>query len=769
MDIDRDKQLQIIAKTNQILSETENKRMLLRFQRGVVDLENGRFGVLLNSEFVEKFIEYLYTIYQKGPEENILKLLEKITSCACNAETELRERAIFILSIFIEKVSKEKNSPEFLESVSRLLVNWLQTETEYLSGFQFICLQLQSLLQKMLRMGLWYQTENLIIVLSQIQKGVIQKNNLIRQTISKVHASLAEETFLKDLVNVFLDKKEDRRDIAQCLLLHFGSKAAAVLVQFLMDCKDKEKRFSLIEFIPETGKVSLPVYDFCLKQNPPWYVIRNLIIVISRMEDPKLYEMVRPYLTHKDIRVQLQVLNCINRLGGPQLRDRLIEALTYINDELKKQVVIQLGNIGGKDVGNAFCALLEKRGELAIHVQDELVLTLCTKIKFTPSEYAIKVMKDLQNERIKRFGEGDRILQAAEDALISMELKNTGNMTAGDFPFAPLTDAPASNAFKVPVVSEEELDDLLNGILPVMDETSERSPIVPRLPQKPIKMAVPKTPPPASSDGLVQEVRQNLDDPSSAIHFAIWEQLYKVMTTEEFTAFHTALSLKTYLPDELIVARGDLQAPLFLFDNGSANLVRTQADEEVYLSAIGAGDLIGSNIFLTGEAWNLSLYAREIVRVRVFDLENLIQLQAAYPHIAEKIFTFCSGRDVLQTLLRVLDDPQCAGTESVPLERVAAQEKTAEDNMPQGMIMQKLRGGLCFTLPVQATEKINALLDNQLQISIRLSTDIVASRPATINGIMRYINKPETAIAFVRFAQPLPDAQYSCEKIEFPK
>ncbi len=455
MDIDKEKQLKIIAQTNQLLHSTENQRMLLRFQRGVVDLENGRFEILRNSEFVEKFIDYLYTLYQKGPEQNIIKILDKIGFCACSANKELRERAVFILSIFADRISEEKTHPDFLEAVSRLLVNWLQIETEYLSGFHFICLQLQKILQKMLRMGLWYQAENLIIILSQIQKGVLPKNNLIRKTIGKVHSGLAEEPFLKNLVDIFLDKKEDRRDIAQCLLLHFGSKAAAVLVQSLIDCKEKEKRFTLIEFIPSTGKVALPVFDFCLKQNPPWYVIRNLVIIISRMEDPKLYEMVRPYLTHRDIRVQLQVLNCITKLGGPQMRDRLIEALAFINDELKQQVVVQLGNMGGKDVGNALCSLLERRGDLAMHVQDEVVLTLCTKIKFEPSERAITAVKDLRDERMQRFGEGDRLFQAAQDALVNMELKNTGSKAAGTPLVVPFELPAVADTFKVPVATEE--------------------------------------------------------------------------------------------------------------------------------------------------------------------------------------------------------------------------------------------------------------------------------------------------------------------------
>ena len=112
MDINREKQHTTIAQTNQLLHSTERKRVLLRFQRGVVDLENSRYEILNNSEFVEKPIEYLFTIYQTGP----------------------------------------------------------------------------------------------------------------------------EEAFLKSLVDVYLDKTEDRRDIAQYLLLHFGSKTAAVLVQCLTDC-----------------------------------------------------------------------------------------------------------------------------------------------------------------------------------------------------------------------------------------------------------------------------------------------------------------------------------------------------------------------------------------------------------------------------------------------------------------------------------------------------------------------------------------------------
>ncbi|MGB3212957.1 MAG: cyclic nucleotide-binding domain-containing protein [Desulforhopalus sp.] len=766
MDIDRNKQLKIIEETNQLIHSTESQRMLLRFQRGVVDLENNRFQILQNGEFVDKLGEYLYTLYQKDPVGSILKILEKIGYCACSADKELRERAIFVLSVFIEKVSQEQSNPEFLEAVSRLLVDWLQIETEYLAGFPFICLQLQKILQKMLGMGLWYQTENLIIVLSQIQKGIIQKNNLIRQTISKVHSCLAEEAFLKNLVDIYLDKKEDRRDIAQCLLLHFGSKAAAVLVQYLIDCKDKEKRFSLIEFIPTTGKVVLPVCDFCLKQNPPWYVIRNLIIIISRMEDPKLYEMVRPYLTHKDIRVQLQILNCITKLRGANMRERLIEALNFMNDELKQQVVVQLGNMGGKDVGDALCSLLEKRSEFATHVRDELVLTICTKIKFEPSERAINVVKELISERKQRYSEEDRILQAARDALVGMELKNTTKVKPDSFSSSPMPIAFNSDTFKVPVATEEEFDSLLRGEEVALEEELEITLEPSTDSKKEEKQVNVNTPRQPHKEDTIKEATKNLTDPNSAIHFTIWAKLYEGMTTEEFTAFHTALTHKTYKPNELIIGHGDLQAPLFFFDSGSINLVRNLAGEEVRLSAIGAGDLIGSDIFLTGEAWNLSLYANEAVSAHVFDLEHLLKMQVDFPHLAEKLFTFCSRHDVLQNLLRVLDDPETAGSESTRIQWKTRSGKSANDSIQQGTLFRKLKGGLCFSLPVKTDEKLNIPLEYQLSLTVRLSSGEVDSLPATVVGTMRTAAMPGEAIILARFLLPLPDSQYACENIE---
>ena len=754
MRIDKKRQQKAIVQTQNLLHSSESQRRQLRLQRGIAELRNQRFQILHNSEFVDALIDYLHREYQEKSTDSIRNILDKIGESACSGDKELRERAVFILSVIADKILKSNNYLEFLEVVSMHLVNWLQSETEYLSGFHFICLQLQTMIQNMLRLGLWYQTENLIIILSQIQKGVIHKPEILRKVISQIHADLADETFLRKLVDVLLDSKEDRRDIAQCLLMHFGSKAAAVMVQTLIDCRDRDKRFSLIEFIPATGKAVVPICEYCLKQDPPWYVIRNLIIIISRLGDQSLYEMVRPHLSHKDIRVQMQILNCITRLGGNNLLERLIEALDFISDELKPQVINQLGNIGGKEVGDALCRLLDKRDRFAVHVRDELLTTILNKIKFEPSPTTLKAVKDFVAQRQKQVDAGDKILLAAQEAMISLELKMSPEAEGEIQPAEKATDLKATDLFIVPVATEEEFDRLLREKMAAII-TSKKS----ATPSKPKKAkAVPvKTTLPTPAAAIKR------DEPPKTLemqrHLEVWHSLYTSLSEAESRAFRAALKFRSYQPGEMVVARGNLQPSLHLFDSGTVRLARNKSGEESCLTDLGAGDLVGSDVFLSGEPWNLSLYAGKELSAHIYNLENLLETHVDHPQLADKVLGFCAAQDLLPGMLRILDE---AAPPSEETTRFIKMHGVSE----QVVILQKLRAGLNFLLPAKRSEKINKLLHNRLRLSLRLSTGAEVTIVATIIAAVRTVAKPLEAGVFVRFLEPVNDARYQCQGIE---
>jgi CRP-like cAMP-binding protein len=747
--IDKQRQKSAIAQTQNKLHASENERRQLRLQMGIAELHNQSFHILNNVEFVDALIEYLHREYQKKSIDAIRGILDNIGACACSPDRQVRERAVFILSVVAEKILKSDNYLEFLEVVSLHLVNWLQNETEYLSGFHFICLQLQTMIQNMLRLGLWYQTENLIIILAQIQKGVLPKPEIIRKIISQVHADLGEVTFLRKLVEVMLDTKEDRRDIAQCLLIHFGSKAADVMVQSLIDSQDKDKRFNLIEFIPAAGKSVVPICERCLKQDPPWFVIRNLVIIISRLGDQNLYEIVRPHLGNADIRVQMQILNCITKLGGPKMRDRLIEALDSVNDELKQQVILQLGSLGGREVGNALCKLLSKGDQFATHLRDELLLTILNKIKFEPSPTSLKAVKEFIKQRRQQVDEGDKILLAAQETLIGLGLKlvpeaeaKTRKGRAIDIP-APIV---------VPVATEEEFDRLLREQMTAIitskksaGATKPKAQHARQLPEK--SVAAEKT-----SEQLPQS-------PEMRRHTQVWSDLYATMSAEENQAFRKALKFRTYQPGEMVVARGNIQASLHLFDSGIVRLTRNKSGEEAYFRDMGTGNLIGSEIFLSGEPWNLSLYAGKDLTAHIYNLENLLLTHIDLPNLADKILGFCSTRDILPGMLKALGASSKKFEETV---RFSKRNGASE----QIVIMQKLRTGLSFILPRTRTEKLGNMLRDTLEISIMLSSGTGAVVRATIASVIRTVANPTETLVFAHYDRPMNDALYLCQSVK---
>ncbi len=748
---DKKRQQKAIATTQNLLTSTERQRRQLRLQRGIAELDNHRFQILHNSEFVDALIDYLQTEYQEKSTDSIRNILDKIGESARSTDKDLRERAVFILSVIADKILKSNNYLEFLEVVSLHLVNWLQSETEYLSGFHFICLQLQTMIQNMLRLGLWYQTENLVIILSQIQKGVIQKPEIIRKIICQIHADLADEAFLRKLVDVLLDKKEDRRDIAQCLLMHFGSKAAAVMVQTLIDCTDKEKRFNLIEFIPATGKAVVPICEYCLKQDPPWYVIRNVVIIISRLGDQSLYEIVRPHLFHKDIRVQMQILSCITKLGGTNMRDRLIEALEYISDELKQQVVAQLSNLGGREVGNALCDLLEKREQFAVHVRDELLLTIFNKIKFEPSPRTLKTVKDYVKQKKKQVDEGDKTLLAAQEALISLELKMSKDADGETRPAEKSPDLKATDLFIVPVATEEEFDLLLHEKMAAIISSKKNSSSATPRPQKAQKTQ-------AAKPVILKKVEDLPKTKEMTHHLEVWKKLYAIMSDDEISTFRSSLKYRTYQPGEMVVARGNLQPSLHLFDSGTVRLARNKSGEEAYFEEMGAGELIGSDIFLSGEPWNLSLYAGKNLTAHVYNLENLIDTHVDHPQFADKILGYCASHDILPGMLKILDASPDLAQEKT---RLTKPHGVSE----QATILQKLPAGLSYVIPAKRSEKISRLLHSRLALTLLLSSGESRVVEATVIGVIRTVAKPSDAMVFVRFATPLDDALYLCHGV----
>ncbi|NNK13862.1 MAG: cyclic nucleotide-binding domain-containing protein, partial [Desulfofustis sp.] len=649
MEIDREKQAQALAKAQQSIADAEKKREAVRVEKGVQTYLQGKKDALYSDELVENLASYILNKYITGEEEAAIMVLDALGKSLCSDTVAIRERALMIISVFCE-IILEEDFEEFREVLSRILVEWLKFEEEYIAGIELVSSQLQKIILRMLYSGQWHELENLVIILDQIVTGTIAKSNLIRGISSKVHENLAEPDILDKLVNVYLDENDDRRLLAESLLMHLGRHSAMFLVQKMIYCDNKEDRFALISLIPKVGEVSIPVLTKCLEEEPPWFVIRNIVLIISRLGDPNLYSIAEPYLIHKDIRVQQQVVNCIEMLGGKQARKRLLQAMMTVNDELKGQLVIQLGQIDGKDVGLGFLDLLDQRHTFAGHVQDDLIHKLCIKVKFYPSLRAVDALQELISERRERYGKSDKIALAAATSLQAIEMKLNGDEDPdeekGEMAFAD----EINEAIEEMVVDNEDSsiaaerlaesaeDELFS--VEEMDGLSEGGEI---------------------ADGFDETVSDSEEHSGEAIpyyssqdhHLMVWSKLYEPMTTEEVNELFAILKPVSFQANDEIVVQGEKLRDLYLIDSGFAGIAHAGEKCEIQLASLQAGEIIGSEGLIEAVSWSVSLRAQTDLQVRVLEYSNYLKLVKTFPEITQKIEDYCTRHDVVPHLINL--------------------------------------------------------------------------------------------------------------------
>jgi hypothetical protein len=746
MEIDKDKQAQAMARAQEILVSAEKKREAARVEKGVRSFAEGNFAILENDEIVENLASYILDKYMADEQDLAIKIVEKLGKSLCDGSVAIRERSLMILSVFTE-IIMEQDFEEFREILARNLVEWLKIEDKYIAGFETVCGQLQTVIQKMLESGQWHELENLVVILQQISNGDISKSTLIRGMAGKVHENLAEPDILDKLTNVFLDVQDERRQVAEALLLHMGKFSVRFLIEKMIYSNSKEDRLALIGLIPKFGRISVPVLTKCLDEEPAWFVIRNIVLIISKLGDTNLYQVIEPYLTHRDMRVQQQVINCIETLGGRRVQERLIHALTMVNDELKGQLVIQLGQYEGMDIGYAYIGLIDQHHTFASHVQDDLLMKLCVKIKFYPSLKAAACLEELVNERKKRYGEADKILRAASASLQTMQIKLKED--------AP----PEEDAEDLQAKLEEQLVEEDNGLFSddeigqLADGSDLKEPVPPL--------------------GAGQENGNGTALPlysSQEYHLDVWSKIYEQMTTEERDAFFGMLKPVSYVANEKIVNQGDRVTDLYLVDNGFAGITHTDDFNEISLTSLQAGELVGSEGFVRNLVWSVSLMAQTDLQVRVLGQAEFRMFESKYPECARRLNHYCNHYDAIPFLLNVTHDEGHKSLDtpidirSHELLRDAAGEVTSY--VVSGTLKHVARGGCCLSLPFVHESNVAKVLGRQ--VSVEVSTKGKAERKCfgVIAGAGAHDGEALDLYLYIKFYNPFESEKFSCNTVE---
>ncbi len=737
IEIDKEKLAQAKLEIARRLDQAEKERAFLRLQSGVKELARHDFAILTNDQFVEELTRYLCDFDSLNDLQPIVAVLDNIGIGCRSDNRKVRERALVILSVFSEYIL-ENDKFDFITKLSDILVKWLERETEYLSGFAIICRQIQKIGMKLLVNHYWVEAENLLTLLNKIQNGILKKSNTIKGIVAKIYENIAAKNVLEILTGIYLDTSQKDHKIAGRILKNLGRRSIIFLLNRLMHSEDKIERFRLMGLIPQTGAAISPVFEECLRKNPPWYVVRNIVSMISELGDTSLFSLVEDCLRHPDIRVQQEVIVCIEKLGGMEMKNRLLLALKNVHVDLKAELVLKISQFTGSDVTAALVDLFEKRATFSDSAADELLLVLCIAMGSFPNKRAVQNIKQFVEERKKRKNSSDRLLLTAEEILSVIEPKVRhdlkGEVEALDeltFDYEPVSEHDAKQ--KVRNFIEEIHQIVAKGNVGKASELLYAEAVA-AAKNKDFKVAellrdkILEINPIALAEVL--EIGGIIEDEKSTSissnHIEIWNELYQKMTTEEFNALYSAMKRETYNPEETIIKCGETDQSLFFINSGVVRLSCMCGNKETFLKRLQPGEIIGVGQFFSLSIWTVSLVSQNTTQIHVLELEGFKKIKDRFPDIEKKLHDYCLQFDTIPALLRMAGEDRReyaryvfpANISSMTLDPYGRKRQYSLE----GELIDISRGGLSFIPRISRGVSTKFLLGRQIISEIHIDS-----------------------------------------------
>jgi len=750
--------------------EGEIERLSKRIEFGIQSLIQKKHQILLNNEFIEHLASAIDERLQKQEHELVLNLLSELGEIAAGEDGLFRERSISVLSQFLHCLLSE-NESWLIQDIVRILTDWLRIETEYSPTYNDVCEQLLSWGKTMLGKGCFQEIDYLLMTLHHIESGHLEKSGTIINRIVRLQQQLASYDIVADLLKASLAEDKSFSREAGTLLTHMGPSVTEYLVDTLLECESKKQRMQLIQMITANGQsISGQLVDR-LETESPWYVIRNIIMVMSMIDDPSLFPDIKTFLLHEDIRVQQQAIHYIEKEGKDRKKHYLIEALFIVCEQLKLKLVMQLAGMGGEDVMQAFMDLLDLRKNFSKRFEQELIISLCIGLEDATQERAANIMKQIIKERKNLGLTGDKIVVTAKSSLnkIEPQLRHVYEKGAGgEDEYEDNLDELVSFTMSHNRASfEEQITDLLEeGQYRVVEEmlydealsalNNQDFTFAEQLRDRMLQVSPDEM---SRVNKLSSMIEQKNDQTAVDTDIDIWAELKKIFTEDEFNHFYQSLQQREYDNDEIIVRHGNVDPCLYFIKSGFVNLTCLCGDYETFLKRLQKGDIIGAASFFDVSAWSVTLIAQKNVHLNYLKFEDFIQLTRKFPELEKKLYDFSAAKDQIQDLLEMSGEERRqaprfqinAIIKNILLDRFGIVGRRVFRSEINGIST----GGLSCLTRINKRENARLLLGRMIISQIETDVNKQLQCKGTIIGVKARKNRELYYSIHVRFDSPL--------------
>jgi len=196
----------------------------------------------------------------------------------------------------------------------------------------------------------------------------------LRRVLSEESWRLLDESFLRE-------KKEVREEISR-IYRSIGARSVLHLLQIMEESKDRWVRKSACDTLSSLGASAIPLLLKRLKEDAPWFVHRNIIMILGDIGKTEVAEEIKGFLHHRHPRVREEVLHSLYKLLGAEAEQYLVKGMDDPELSVKKKAISLLGTLktSSPQIASKLIRLVERKGKDVPEEDESLQIHACATL-----------------------------------------------------------------------------------------------------------------------------------------------------------------------------------------------------------------------------------------------------------------------------------------------------------------------------------------------------------------------------------------------------
>jgi HEAT repeat protein len=161
--------------------------------------------------------------------------------------------------------------------------------------------------------------------------------------VGQAMSEMADPESVSAILDALYRRGPSAAALARRLIDALGTAVGRIFLLALAEETDKSKRHRLLEVLVSMGPSIVPE-AIVLLDDPRWYVVRNMVLILHRVGGPGTIEPVRRCAVHPDLRVRLEAIKGLLKLDLETARGMLARAINDPDPKLAETAISLAGS-----------------------------------------------------------------------------------------------------------------------------------------------------------------------------------------------------------------------------------------------------------------------------------------------------------------------------------------------------------------------------------------------------------------------------------------